>query len=220
MKIKDLSAQERPREKLIKYGPRALSNAELLAILIGKGYKNFSSIELSLKLLSKYSLRELSTADVRELTKITGIKDAKACSILAAFELGRRALSYTEEKYTVKTPEDVVRLFPELKSSKKEMLKIVSLDSKLGLISIETVSIGGLNTNSVTPGEVLRPAVLSSAAGIILVHNHPSGDPEPSKEDVEMTKRISEAASLLGIEVLDHIIIGERYVSMKESGIF
>ncbi len=220
IRIKELSVQERPREKLIRYGPSSLSNIELLAIIIGNGSRNESALDISAKLLSRYTLRELSTAGVSQLKEVLGVKDAKACSIVAAFELGRRAWSYTGENYEIKSVEDVVRLFPEMRHIKQEVLKAVFLNSRLGLIKTDVISVGGLNTNSVEPREVFRPAVLESAAGIILVHNHPSGDPTPSERDVKFTKEVLEAGRVLGIELLDHIIIGDgKFVSLKEEGI-
>ena len=216
-KIKDMPEDERPRERLIKYGPKHLSTAELLAIVMRVGTREENALELAKKLLEKYNLSALSKSDVIELRKTLGIGDAKACQIVASFELGRRLLTY-ESKPPIRTPQDVADMFmPELRYLKKEIFKGVYLDTKNRVIADETVSMGSLNTNIVHPREVFKKAIEKSAASIILVHNHPSGDPTPSNEDIELTKRMREAGNLLGIEVFDHVIIGDgKYISLKE----
>jgi len=216
-KIKDMPEDERPRERLIKYGPKHLSTAELLAIVMRVGTREENALELAKKLLEKYNLPALSKSDVIELRKTLGIGDAKACQIVASFELGRRLLTY-ESKPPIRTPQDVADMFmSELRYLKKEIFKGVYLDTKNRVIADETVSMGSLNTNIVHPREVFKKAIEKSAASIILVHNHPSGDPTPSSEDIELTKRMREAGNLLGIEVFDHVIIGDgKYISLKE----
>ncbi len=216
-KIKDMPEDERPRERLIKYGPKHLSTAELLAIVMRVGTREENALELAKKLLEKYNLPALSKSDVIELRKTLGIGDAKACQIVASFELGRRLLTY-ESKPPIRTPQDVADMFmSELRYLKKEIFKGVYLDTKNRVIADETVSMGSLNTNIVHPREVFKKAIEKSAASIILVHNHPSGDPTPSNEDIELTKRMREAGNLLGIEVFDHVIIGDgKYISLKE----
>ena len=216
-KIKDMPEDERPRERLIRYGPKHLSTAELLAIVMRVGTREENALELAKKLLEKYNLSALSKSDVIELRKTLGIGDAKACQIVASFELGRRLLTY-ESKPPIRTPQDVADMFmSELRYLKKEIFKGVYLDTKNRVIADETVSMGSLNTNIVHPREVFKKAIEESAASIILVHNHPSGDPTPSSEDIELTKRMLEAGNLLGIEVFDHVIIGDgKYISLKE----
>ena len=216
-KIKDMPEDERPRERLIKYGPKHLSTAELLAIVMRVGTREENVLAVAKKLLEKYNLPALSKCDVIELRKTLGIGDAKACQIVACFELGTRLLTY-ESKTPIRTPQDVADLFmPELRYLKKEIFKGVYLDTKNRVIGDETVSVGSLNTNIVHPREVFKKAIEKSAASIILVHNHPSGDPTPSSEDIELTKRMLEAGTLMGIEVFDHIIIGDgTYISLKE----
>ncbi len=217
-KIKDLPKEERPRERLIKLGPENLSNAELLAIIIGTGSVNENVLNLANRLLSKYDIKRLSQTTVTELKKITGIKDAKACQIAAAFELGKR-LSITKSlNKQITTPSDIANLFmPRMRGLKKEFLKGVYLDSKCRIIKHENISVGGLNTNIIQPREAFKTAILEDAAAIILVHNHPSGDPTPSSDDINLTVKLKEMGKLIGIELLDHIIIGDnKYVSLKE----
>jgi len=221
VRIKDIPKDERPRERLIKHGPSSLSNAELLSIIMGTGNKKENALLLSTRLLTNYTLRELSEITIGELKGISGIKNAKACRILAAVEIGKRIVSHKDSKRSINSPEDIAdMLMPEMRRLRKECLKGIHLDSKCGIIKEEVLSIGGLSTNTIFPREVFRTSIIHSAAAIILVHNHPSGDPEPSEEDIEFTRRIAEAGRLIGIELLDHIIIGDgRYVSMKERGI-
>lgn len=221
IRMKDLPEEERPRERLIRLGPTALSNAELIAIIMRTGNKNENVLDLANRLLANYDLKSLSQVSVGELKKIFGIKDAKACQIVAAFELGRRSLSYIEPRQSVRNPRDIVNLLMlRLQNLKKEFLMGVYLDSKSRIIKYETISVGGLNTSTVHPREVFRTAVSEAAAAVILVHNHPSGDPTPSKEDIELTTNLMEAGDIMGIEILDHIIIGGRkYFSLKERNV-
>jgi len=218
IKIKDLPEEERPRERLIRLGPTSLSNAELIAIIMRTGNKNENVLYLANRLLTNYDLKTLSQVTVGELKKIFGIKDAKACQIVAAFELGRRPLDYIEPKQSVRNPRDIVNLLMlRLQNLKKEFLMGVYLDSKSRIIKYETISVGGLNTNTVHPREVFRTAISEAAAAVILVHNHPSGDPTPSKEDIKLTTKLMEAGDIMGIKILDHIIIGgSKYFSLKE----
>lgn len=221
MKIKDLPKDERPRERLVRFGLSALSDAELLALILRTGTKKENVLDLCKHLL-RYNLKELSQLSLNELTKIEGIKTTKASQILACFELGRRVASYNEEqKPSINNIEDAVKiLIPHLSSLKKEHVKCLCLDSKNKLLKIETVSVGGLSASIVRPSEVFRVAITESASAIILFHNHPSGDAMPSKEDIELTRRIANAGKLLGIELLDHIIIGgKNYISLKEEGV-
>jgi len=219
VRIHDLPVDERPRERLIKHGAESLSNAELLAIILRIGTKEDNVINLSNRILRDYTLPQLSRAGVSELSKIHGIKTAKATQVVACFELARRLESYSETaKPRIKTPEDAYKLIaPKLRNLKKETFKALYLDTKNQLIREETISIGSLDASVVHPREVFKTAIQESASSVILAHNHPSGDPEPSREDIELTRRLREAGSIMGIEVLDHIIVGDgRYISLNE----
>lgn len=222
--IKDLPEDERPREKLYKYGPKALSNTELLAIIIRTGNRENTAIEISQKLLvgKKEGISFLVNTNLQEITKIKGIGKCKAAQILAAVELGKRVMSETNsDKSRVTSPSDIADiLMLDMGHLKKEHFRIVMLDTKNGIIGIEDISIGSLNSSIVHPREVFKEAIAKSSASIILVHNHPSGDPTPSKEDIAITRRLSEGGEILGIKVLDHIIIGnKKYISLKEKDI-
>ncbi|KAB3531604.1 RadC family protein [Alkaliphilus serpentinus] len=218
--IKKLPEWERPREKLLNYGANKLSNSELLAILLSTGYKEQSAISLAEKILAQdEGLRVLTNSTVQELSKIKGIGLAKSSQLIAAVELGKRiALSTKANNYKIKGPEDVTALImEEMRYLKKEYFNIFLLNTKNEVISIENISVGNLSSSIVHPREVFISAIKRSSSSIILVHNHPSGDPTPSKEDINITKRLLEAGDLLGIKVLDHIIIGDGiYISLKE----
>lgn len=222
--IKELPPEERPRERLVRYGASVLSNAELLAILLRTGTRKESAISLAHRLLiQEQGLRFLADSDVKQLSAISGIGQAKAAQIKAALELGKRmaAAEYGADK-PVKCPQDVADLLmEEMRYLKKEHMKLVLLNVKCNLISVEDISIGSLNASIVHPREVFNPAIRKSSASIIMVHNHPSGDPTPSSEDIGITSRIRDAGKLLGIELVDHIIIGDgKYTSLKEKGLF
>jgi DNA repair protein RadC len=222
--IKELPVEERPRERLIRHGAAVLSNAELLAILLRTGTKNESAISMAYRILKQdQGLRYLVDSDPEQLSSINGIGRAKAAQIKAAIELGKRlsAFELGADK-PVKCPQDVADLLmEEMRYLKKEHMKLLLLNIKCNLISVEEVSVGSLNASIVHPREVFNPAIKKSSASIIMVHNHPSGDPTPSSEDKAITARIYEAGKLIGIELVDHIIIGDgRYISMKEKGLF
>lgn len=219
--IKDLPEDERPREKLFKYGPKALSDSELLAIIIRTGNKQKTAIEIAQNLLSidKRGLKFLTELSFEEFTKIKGIGKCKASQILSALELAKRmAASNGGNKIKVTSPTDVTDiLMEEMRYLKKEFFKIVLLDTKNQVIAIENISVGSLNASIVHPREVFNIAIKRSSASIILVHNHPSGDPNPSGEDLKVTKRLVECGNIIGIRVLDHLIIGDgQFVSLKE----
>ena len=219
MKIKDLPKVDRPREKLEKYGPEKLSNSELLAILLGSGQKGINVVQLSKRILSKFSGDGLSKADIKELKNTFGLGNAKACEIVACFELGRRLLQ-NKQSALLLSPKDVWDQLKDIRDNKKEHFVIFFLDTRNQEIKREIISIGSLNASLVHPREVFEPAVRYSAAQIIVAHNHPSGDPEPSEEDLETTKRLVEAGKIMGIEVLDHIIVaGDKFLSFKEKGL-
>jgi DNA repair protein RadC len=217
-KIKDLPRIERPREKLMKYGPEKLSNEELLAILLRVGKKGENVISLSTKILQKFSSQSIADVKYEELKNISGLGPAKACEIVACFELGKRFL--TNKKSTIiMTPEDVFIELREIAEKKKEYFVVIYLDARNQEIKKEVISIGTINTSLVHPREVFEPAVKNLASHLIIAHNHPSGNVEPSDDDLEVTKRLKSAGELLGIEVIDHIIVGkEKYYSFKEGG--
>lgn len=217
--IKELPEEDRPRERLQQYGPSSLSNSELVAILLGGGFRNVSALSLAQLLLQENGgLKELSHAHLEKLTVQKGVGIAKACCLVAAFELGRRAArSSGHERPSIKTPEDAAALLmPKYGNLEKETVGVLILDTKNKVIKDEVVSIGILDGSMVHPREVYRSAVISNAAGIILFHNHPSGDPTPSEKDIAVTRRISEAGKIMGLELLDHIIVArDRFVSLK-----
>lgn len=219
--IKELPSEERPREKMIRYGSATLTNGELLAILIGTGTQNRSALTLANRILSmeEAGISYLTDCAPEELSKIDGIGMAKSCQILAAIELGKRLSRTTgPERYTIASPADVASLFmEEMRYRKKEVFKVLFLNTKNEIIFTEDVSIGNLNSSIVHPREVFRSAVKRGAAAIIVLHNHPSGNPLPSDNDQAITKRLVEAGDLLGIPVLDHLIIGDgTFLSFKE----
>ncbi|MCC5911590.1 MAG: DNA repair protein RadC [Clostridiaceae bacterium] len=212
---------ERPREKLLKYGVNTLSNSELLAILLSTGTREMSAIDLATSILNfnKEGLRFLTDCTVEELSEIKGVGLAKSSQIIASVELGKRiAFSTKVNNYRIKTPDDVSNLLmEEMRYLKKEFFNVLLLNTKNELISVENISIGSLNASIVHPREVFVKAIKRSSSSIILTHNHPSGDPKPSNEDINITKRLIEAGNIIGIEVLDHIIIGDNtYISLKE----
>lgn len=221
IRIQDMRENERPRERLMKSGPESLSDSELLAIILRTGSMKENVINLSQRVLSTYNLKQLSQITHTQLMKLHGIKESKAAQILACFEIARRLESFHEEtKPKINSPEDVYkRLYPGLREHKKESFIELCLDTKNQILKEEVISIGSLNANIVHPREVFKTALAESAAHIIVVHNHPSGDPAPSREDIEITKKLVETGKIIGIDVLDHVIIGDgRHFSMKEAG--
>ncbi len=219
MRIKDIPKIDRPREKLEKYGPERLSDSELLAILLRTGSKGVNVVELSSKILKKFSGVGLAKASVKELKSTFGLGAAKACEIVASFELGRRLLQ-NKQSVLLLSPKDVWDELKDIRDNKKEHFVIFFLDARNQEIKREIISVGSLNANLVHPREVFEPAVRHLAAQVIIAHNHPSGDPEPSEDDLEITKRLVEAGKILGIEVVDHIIVGKTtYRSLKKDGV-
>lgn len=221
--IRELPAEERPRERLQNHGPSAVSTAELLAIQLRIGTKERSALGLAELLLSHFGgLRGVSNAGIEELSQVKGIGPVKAIEIRAAVELGRRLCALSDqEKPIIRSPQDVANLLlPEMRDLKKEHFKSLLMDTKNGVMKTTTVSVGILDSSLVHPREVFKDAILASAASMIVAHNHPSGDPTPSNEDKRVTLRLAEAGQLLGIELLDHIILGDnRWVSLKERGV-
>ncbi len=215
-KIKDLPKVDRPREKLIKYGPEKLSNSELLAILLRSGTKNENVINLASKILKKFNKEKLPNLAYDDLKNFSGLGPAKGCEIVACFELGKRFLKEKKTRIYLK-PEEVWQELKDIRDHKKEHFIVFYLDTRSQEIKREVISIGLLNANLVHPREVFEPAIKNLAAQIILAHNHPSGDPEPSEDDLEVTKRLVEAGKILGIEVIDHIIVTkDKFFSFKE----
>jgi DNA repair protein RadC len=223
--IRDLPAAERPRERLQQYGEQSLSAQELIAVILGRGIAGESIMVTAQRLLKQFNdLRGISQATIEQLSQVKGIGPAKACQIKAAFELANRvnALQREQVKYAAKNPADVVGFVRErLKDKPKEYFLAVLLDTRGQIIRTSEVSVGTLDASLVHPREVFREAVAANAQSVILVHNHPSGDPAPSPEDLAMNKRLKEAGEVVGISVLDHIIIGNpEYVSLKAKGVF
>ena len=221
-KIRDYPEEERPRERLLNEGPDKLSNQELFAILLRTGTKKESVLELSQKLLKQFEgIRMLKDASVEEITMISGIGKSKAVQILAALELGKRMNRLTyDDRYVIRSPQDGANyVMEEMRFLSQEHFVCLYLNTKNQVLHKQTVFIGSLNASIVHPREVFKEAFKRSAASLICFHNHPSGDPSPSREDIEVTKRLTECGKILGIELLDHLIIGEqKFVSLKEKG--
>ena len=220
--IRDYPEDERPRERLIKEGPKSLSNHELIAILLRTGSQKESVIQLANRLLTSFEgLRLLKDASIEEMTNIRGIGEAKAVQILAAVELGRRIhrLQY-EDRYVIRSPQDAANyVMEDMRFLSQEHFVCLYLNTKNQVLHQQTIFIGSLNASIVHPREIFKEAFRRSAASFICAHNHPSGDPAPSREDIEVTKRLNECGKLIGIELLDHIIIGDqKFVSLKEKG--
>ncbi len=220
-KIKDLPRVEKPREKLIEKGADALKDSELLAILLGSGYKGKNVIQLAKRILSEHPLKKLRDMPIQNLKKLKGIGNAKACLIRAAFEFSKRAFMVGEDLLPiVKKPKHAANQVTEIRKQRKEHFVVLYLNARNQVIHKETVSIGTLNASLVHPREVFQPAVAKSAASIVLTHNHPSGSTSPSEDDIEITRRMVKAGEIMGIEVLDHVIVSEKgYRSLKEEGL-
>ena len=226
MKMKELPISERPYEKLEMYGAHTLSNAELLAIIIKNGTKEESSVTLAQKILSlskkqnciQDNLNFLQELSIEEFMKVKGIGKVKAIQLKATCELAKRISKPIENIRTkVKTPQDIVSLLmDELKMEKREIVKVIIMNSRNVILKIQTISQGGTNSVQVDTKDILMEAIKIGAPKIIMVHNHPSGEPTPSKEDIEFTQKLEKAAEILGIGLLDHIIIGyNQYTSIK-----
>ncbi|EJO7236056.1 DNA repair protein RadC [Listeria monocytogenes] len=220
----EISENEKPREKLQSYGIEALSSSELVALIIETGTKNESVLTIANRIIMKFkNVGEMQYASIEEFQLVNGIGIAKASKIMAAIELGRRISIVTEqEEVVVRCPEDAVKLvMPELAFLFQEHFHCLFLNTKNQVIYRQTIFVGGLNASIVHPREVFRLALRKSAASIMCFHNHPSGDPTPSSEDLLVTKRLAEAGNIVGITLLDHIIIGKnKYISLKEKGYF
>jgi DNA repair protein RadC len=222
-RIKDWPADERPREKLLRRGTHALSDAELLAILIRTGTGRETALDLARNILTQQrNLRGIAGRSAVELMRMKGIGEAKAVELLAAFEIGRRVQGMNDdERIIVRSPEDVARfMIPRLRDFTREVFIVLLLDSKNGVKHEITLSTGTLNASLVHPREVFKAAIDHLAASVIVVHNHPSGNREPSREDVEITKQLVEAGKIVDIPLHDHIIVGgDGYTSFAERGL-
>ncbi len=232
-RMKDLPVDERPRERLLTHGAKVLSTAELLAVILRTGTKGESAVELARRVLRLKAdeareangisgLGYLATVSADELMAVPGLGAAKVAQIKAVAELARRfAQGDNGTRVTASNPEEVARLLmPEMRYLEKEHFKAVLLNTKNHVIGVETISVGSLNSSIVHPREIFKEAIRRVAAAVILAHNHPSGDPTPSAEDIAVTRRLRRAGEILGIDVLDHIIIGDNeYVSLREQGV-
>ncbi len=219
MKIVEMSAENRPRERLERHGPEALSNAELLALILKSGTKKENVLEICQKLLSKYPLEKLASCTAAQLTSEHGIGRAKAYQIMAIFELYTRTNSIKIQKVIIRCAQDIAKLYiPALKKLQNEQFIAIYLDTKNRIICDQVISMGILNASILHPREVFHGAIKNLAHSLIVVHNHPSGDPTPSEEDIQITKRLHKTGEIMGILLLDHIIIGnEIWWSWKES---
>ena len=222
-RILDLEENDRPRERIAKYGPQSQSNPELLAILLRVGMEGENAVQVAQRLLGDFGgLRGLQQATFEDMCRKRGLGPAKTAQIMAAIELGRRIkLEMIDEKAAIHSPGDAAALVEyEMSAFPQEHLWTILLDTRNRLISIERLYQGSLNSSTVRVGELFRAAIQKNACGIIIVHNHPSGDPSPSPEDVNLTRSVVQAGKLLDIEVLDHLVIGrDHHVSLKERGL-
>ena len=222
--VRDLPADERPRERLLAEGAASLSNTELLAVLLRTGVKDDSVLRVAEKVLALYKERGLAAItqmSAKELSSIKGVGMAKAATILAAVELGRRlALKAAEERMIVHGPADAASyVMPRFRFERREHFAVLLLNAKNHILALKTISVGTLTSSVVHPREVFQAAIEQSAASVILVHNHPSGDPAPSGEDLAVTRRMVEAGEIMDIPVLDHVIVGyDKFISLKEEG--
>ena len=222
--IRDLPQGERPRERLKHYGSRYLSNTELIAILLRTGLQGENVLSMASRLLSTFNgLSGLGSSSFAQLCAQKGLSEAKACQLLAALELGRRFASLApEERVVIQSPQDVANLVAaEMGSFEQEHLRVLLLNTKNEVVSLQEIYIGNVNSSVARPAEIFRPAVRDNAPSVIVVHNHPSGDPTPSPEDVAITKDLVQAGNLLSIDLLDHVVIGSggRFVSLNQKGL-
>lgn len=226
MQIKKMPESERPQEKLLYAGPGGLSNSELLALIIRTGTEDKSAVRLADEVISyaNENLGDLGAAEVRELTEIDGIGNAKACSIVAAMELSKRLMSGRQgsRRKKLRDSRQVADLLAEeMMSEKREFFMTLNLNTKMQVESKSVISIGNIDSAPVHPREVFGPAIRRGAAAVVVAHNHPSGDPTPSPQDIEVTKRLISASEILGIRLIDHVIVGNgSFVSMKNEGYF
>ena len=221
-KLKKLPEEQRPREKLIRYGPDVLKNEELMAIILNTGYRGETVLELSHRMIKEYGSKAITQEkNVGRLMETLDIPPVKACQVVACFELGRRFFKEEPGRLpTLRSPEDAYRYLEEMRKLKKEQFRGLYLNTRNKIIHDEIISIGTRTANLVHPREVFQPAIEYLAAGIIIAHNHPSGDPNPSEDDLKVTRQMQKVGKTMAIELLDHIIIGnKRYVSLKNKGL-
>lgn len=220
-KIKDLLLSERPREKLISKGPSSLSTPELFSIIFNSGTRKQGVLELAASTIEEYGITAIRDCrDVKLLVNNTSLTILKASQVIAAVEIGRRLFQENSKLLPTMTgPHDVYKFFQDMQNLRKEELRALYLDARQKVIYFETVSVGSLNMNITSPREIFQPAIELLAAAVIIVHNHPSGETSPSNEDILYTKRIIKAGSILGVELLDHVIIAkDKWYSFKDSG--
>jgi len=222
-RLKDLPEDLQPRERIHNYGPEVLSNKEILAIILRTGSQGENVLDLAERILTETSgLRGLARLSLHELQQISGIGQAKAAQVKAALELGRRVIcADPSSRPVINSPSDVAELvMEEMRVLDREHFRIIHLSTRNNVLGISSVSVGSLNSSIVHPRECFKEAIRRNANTVILLHNHPSGDPAPSREDIDITKRLAEGGRILGIEVLDHVIIGDKnFVSLKEQGV-
>jgi len=220
-RIKDMCKSERPRERLVKLGADALSTGELLALILRTGTRKENALAMAARMLNIYTLKDIASRRIVQLMKIRGIGLAKACQLVACFELGKRASVQQDERIEISSSGDAINLLqPDMENLDKEHFIILILNTRNRLIKKENIFIGTLDNSIIHPREVFKPAIIESAASIILAHNHPSGDPAPSNEDIEVTKKLRDAGKIIGIDVLDHVIIGNgRSYSLLDNGL-
>ncbi|GEL07134.1 DNA replication and repair protein RadC [Salisediminibacterium halotolerans] len=220
--IKDVPKSERPRERMLNSGPDGCTNQDLLAILLGSGSKTESVLQLAARILQTFDgLKRMKEATIHELMEIHGIGEAKAVQLRAALELGKRIQAVpSEDRYVIRSPEDASNyVMNDMRHLSQEHFVVMYLNTKNEIIHYQTIFIGSLNSSIVHPREIFKEAFRYSAASMICAHNHPSGDTAPSPEDIDVTKRLVKAGRTIGIEVLDHLIIGDnRYCSLKDKG--
>ena len=223
MALRELPQNDRPRERLYAVGAGALADAELLALQLGSGRRGKSAVDVAREMLADYgSLADVAGREVAELARVPGVGRAKAARLVAAFELTRRLRARTPGVRTLlSSPAEVYAAFgPLMEDLRREVFRVALLDAQNGLLRDRVISEGTLSASLVHPREVFKPAILESAASVILLHNHPSGDPTPSREDIRLTRQLVEAARLLDLRVHDHVVIGRgRFVSLAERGI-
>jgi DNA repair protein RadC len=221
--IKDLQEEERPRERLAKLGPQSLTNAELLAILLRVGVVGESAVQVGQRLLNSFGgISGIHRASIDELSNQKGIKLAKAAQIKAAIELGRRLiLESPDERPSIHSPAEAAELVQyEMSALEQEELRVLLLDTRNRVQHVETVYRGSVNSSQVRVAEIFKTAIRRNATNIIIIHNHPSGDPTPSPDDIAITRAIIQAGELLDVKLLDHIIVGNgKFVSLKERGL-
>jgi DNA repair protein RadC len=227
-RIQDIPQDDRPRERLLRIGPEALSDAELLGLFINVGIPGENAIQIGQRLLRSHSsLRNLARLDPSQLRSEKGVGPAKAALLSAAFELGRRAEKERIIELPLTTPEQIYDFIgPSMQHLPHEMVRVLLVNSRLGFMRQEQISHGSVNESMAHPRDVLRPVIMHAAYGFIMVHNHPSGDPSPSESDLRITRRVREAASILSLQFIDHIIIGQPsqtrsipYYSFREAGL-